>query len=87
MFKEYLNDPKVTKAAKISDGLYKTGDIGRMTEKGEFLVEGLKSNIIISGDRTVAREILEHVMKTAPGVESVIVVPVQTFSSIMRLCY
>ncbi|XP_060581018.1 3-[(3aS,4S,7aS)-7a-methyl-1,5-dioxo-octahydro-1H-inden-4-yl]propanoyl:CoA ligase-like [Ruditapes philippinarum] len=76
MFTGYFNDPEKTKAVLSEDGWYKTDDIGRMTEDGEFFVEGRKSNMIISGGFNVAPEILENVMKTFPGVDSVIIVPV-----------
>ncbi|XP_053398089.1 medium-chain acyl-CoA ligase ACSF2, mitochondrial-like [Mercenaria mercenaria] len=76
MFKEYFHDQEKTKAVMTGDGWYKTDDIGRMTEKGEFFVEGRKSNIIISGGMTISPEILEQVMKTFPEVESVVMVPV-----------
>ncbi|XP_045179876.2 3-[(3aS,4S,7aS)-7a-methyl-1,5-dioxo-octahydro-1H-inden-4-yl]propanoyl:CoA ligase-like [Mercenaria mercenaria] len=76
MFKEYFNDPEKTKAVKTPDGWYKTDDIGWMTEHGQFFVEGRKSNMIISGGFNVAPEILENVMKTFPGIDSVVIVPV-----------
>ncbi|XP_060560074.1 medium-chain acyl-CoA ligase ACSF2, mitochondrial-like [Ruditapes philippinarum] len=76
MFLGYFNDPEKTKAVLSEDGWYKTDDIGRMTEDGEFFVEGRKSNMIISGGFNVAPEILENVMKTFPGVDSIIIVPV-----------
>ncbi|XP_053383746.1 uncharacterized protein LOC128549969 [Mercenaria mercenaria] len=76
MFKEYFNDPEETKAVKTPDGWYKTDDIGRMTEHGQFFVEGRKSNMIISDGFTVAPEILENVMKSFPGIDLVVIVPV-----------
>ena len=76
MFKGYLNDPDKTKAVMTPDGWYKSDDIGRITEKGLFFVEGRKSNMIISGGSNVAPEILEQVMKTFPGVEIAVIVPI-----------
>ncbi|XP_045179882.2 3-[(3aS,4S,7aS)-7a-methyl-1,5-dioxo-octahydro-1H-inden-4-yl]propanoyl:CoA ligase-like [Mercenaria mercenaria] len=75
-FKEYFNDPEKTIAVKTPDGWYKTDDIGRMTEHGQFFVEGRKSNMIISGGFNVAPEILENVMKTFTGIDLVVIVPV-----------
>ena len=76
MFTGYFNDPEKTRNVLSEDGWYKTDDIGRMTENGQFFVEGRKSNMIISGGFNVAPEILENVMKTFPGIDSVVIVPV-----------
>lgn len=76
MFKEYYNDPEKTKAAKSDDLWFKTDDMGRLNEKRELFVEGRKSNVIISGAMKVAPEMLEQVIKTFPGVQSIVVVPV-----------
>jgi acyl-coenzyme A synthetase/AMP-(fatty) acid ligase len=76
MFKGYLNDLEKTKAVMTPDGWYKSDDIGRINENGLFFVEGRKSNMIISGGLKVAPEILEQVIKTFPGVETAVIVPV-----------
>ncbi|XP_045163725.2 uncharacterized protein LOC123528048 [Mercenaria mercenaria] len=76
MFKEYYNDSAKTRQAKSDDGWFKTDDIGRMTKNGEFFVESRKSNTIISGGMNLAPEILEQVMKSFPGVDAVVYVPV-----------
>lgn len=76
IFKGYFNDPEKTKSAFTADKWFKTDDIGRMNENGEFFVEGRKSNMIISGGYNVAPEILEQVMNHFPGVAAVIVVPI-----------
>ena len=88
MFAGYFNDPEKTKAVLTEDGWYKTDDIGRMTEDGQFFVEGRKSNMIISGGFNVAPEILENVMKTFPGIESVVIVPVpdNVFYQVLCAC-
>ncbi|XP_045179877.2 3-[(3aS,4S,7aS)-7a-methyl-1,5-dioxo-octahydro-1H-inden-4-yl]propanoyl:CoA ligase-like [Mercenaria mercenaria] len=88
MFKEYFNDPEKTKAVKTPDGWYKTDDIGRMTEHGQFFAEGRKSNMIISGGFNVAPEILENVMKTFPGIDLVVIVPVpdDVFYQVLCAC-
>ncbi|XP_045165830.2 putative acyl-CoA synthetase YngI [Mercenaria mercenaria] len=88
MFKEYFHNQQKTEAVMTGDGWYKTDDIGRMTEKGEFFVEGRKSNIIISGGKNVSPEMLEHVMKTFSEVESVVMVPVpdEVFYQVVCAC-
>lgn len=86
MFKGYLNDPEKTSNVLSPDGWYKTDDVGKMTENGEFFVEGRKSNMIISGGMVVAPEIMEQVMKTFPGIDSVVVVPVPDEKFYQVLC-
>ena len=76
LFQEYLNDAEKTAAAKTIDGWYKTEDYGRMNADGFLFVEGRISDIILCGGMNVTPAILEAVLKTYPGVESAIVVPV-----------
>ncbi|XP_045163438.2 putative acyl-CoA synthetase YngI [Mercenaria mercenaria] len=76
MFKEYYNDPDKTAAVLTDDGWYITDDIGMMTSDADLFVYGRKSNMIISGGMNVTPEILEHAIKTCPGVATVVVVPV-----------
>ena len=76
VFKEYLNDPEKTNAVKTADGWYKTDDIGRINSDGCIFVEGRISNMIISGGMNVSPAILESTLKTCPGVQSAVVVPV-----------
>ena len=47
-----------------------------MLEDGSLIVEGRKSNMIISGGMNVAPEILEKLLNSCPGVESCVIVPV-----------
>ena len=86
MFVGYFNDPEKTKAVLTEDGWYKTDDIGRMTEDGQFFVEGRKSNMIISRGLNVAPEILENIMKTFPGIDSVLIVPIPDDVDYQVLC-
>lgn len=88
IFKGYFNDPAKTKSAFTEDGWFKTDDIGRMTETGEFFVEGRISNMIISGGFNVAPEILEKAMKHIPGIATAIVVPVpdEVYHQVLCAC-
>ena len=71
-----MKTPEKTRKVISEDGWFKTEDIGRMSENGQLFVEGRKSNMVIIGELKVAPEILESVMKTFPGIDSVVIVPI-----------
>ena len=75
-FKGYFNDDEKTRAVLTEEGWYKTDDLGYMTEKGIFYVEGRKSDMILSGGFNVAPAILEAVLKQYPGVKDAVLVPI-----------
>ena len=76
MFKEYCNDPDLTRERVTADGWYKTDDIGYMTENGVFFCTGRKSEIILSGGLNVTPSILEAILTNCAGVARVACVPV-----------
>ena len=76
LFRKYYQDAEKTAAVFTDDGWYKTDDLGRLLEDGTLLVEGRKSNMIISGGMNVVPEILEAAIEKCPGVEAVVVVPI-----------
>ena len=86
LFKGYYNDKEKTEAVLTEDGWYKTDDLGRMLEDGSLMVEGRKSNMIISGGMNVAPEILETSIAKCPGVESVVLVPVPDVVMYQVIC-
>jgi long-chain acyl-CoA synthetase len=47
MFKGYWDDPEATAAAFTDDGWYKTGDLGRLDEKGRLVLHGRKKDMIV----------------------------------------
>jgi long-chain acyl-CoA synthetase len=47
VFTAYWNNPEATAAAFTEDGWYKTGDLGRLDEKGRLHLHGRKKDIIV----------------------------------------
>ncbi len=69
IMKGYFNLPQETATAMTADGFFKTGDLGRLDEKGFLYITGRKKDlIIVAGEKAVPREIEEALM-TNPAVE------------------
>ncbi len=56
------------------DGLYATGDLGRMDERGRLWVEGRVDDLIVSGGVKVRPEVVEGMLMRCPGVREVAVI-------------
>lgn len=61
-----------------ADGWFHTGDIGSIDPLGYLTVTGRKDNMFISGGENIHPEEIEAVIRRCPGVEDVLVVPVQS---------
>ncbi len=59
-------------------GWFHTGDIGRIDSSGYLTVTGRKDNMFISGGENIHPEEIEAIIRNCPGVEDVLVVPVQS---------
>jgi len=71
----YWKDPEAT-ASVLRNGLYFTGDLGRMDEEGYFYVVGRKKDIIkVKGFRVSAKEI-EEVLLEIEGIHEAAVIGV-----------
>lgn len=67
MITEYINNPEATKKTFTQDGYY-PGDLGKMTEDGNLILEGRKDDMMIfSGVNIYPRE-LEEVLESHPNV-------------------
>jgi long-chain acyl-CoA synthetase len=68
VMKGYWNSPEATAEVMLDDGWLKTGDIGRMDEKGFVFIEDRKKDMIkVSGFNVYPNE-LENVASLHPGV-------------------
>ncbi len=71
----YYKDPEKTKESYTSDGWFKTGDIGVLTEDGGLKVLDRVKDAIKSGGEWIPSSILESIISEVPGVELVAVIP------------
>ncbi|WP_419999948.1 class I adenylate-forming enzyme family protein [Streptomyces boninensis] len=70
----YYDDVAATKAALAPDGSMRTGDLGRIDERGMVFLTGRSKDIIISGGINIAPAEIEAVAAAHPAVERVVVV-------------
>ncbi len=74
VFKAYWNNPEATAAAFTADGWYKSGDLGRLDEKGRLHLQGRKKDIIVLPNGfNVYPEDLENALRVAGIRDSVVV--------------
>ncbi|XP_076456735.1 putative acyl-CoA synthetase YngI [Babylonia areolata] len=76
MMKGYLNNPKATADAFTEDGFFRTGDLGRLDERGHLIVDGRGSDAITRGTYIFYPTWIEKCLRECPGVDDVIVVGV-----------
>ena len=68
VFKGYWRMPEKTKEEFTSDGWFKTGDVGRMDERGYLTIVGRNKDLIISGGYNVYPAEIEGYINEMPGV-------------------
>jgi long-chain acyl-CoA synthetase len=73
VMKGYWRRPEAT-AAAITDGWFRTGDIGRVDEDGYFSIVDRKKDLIIRGGYNVYPREIEEVMHEHPAVAEVAVI-------------
>jgi long-chain acyl-CoA synthetase len=74
VFTGYWNDPAATVAAKTDDGWYRTGDVGRIDERGNLVLIGRTKNIIVlPNGLNVYPEDIENVLSDV-GLEQAVVI-------------
>jgi acyl-CoA synthetase (AMP-forming)/AMP-acid ligase II len=74
-FRGYLDDPVATEAT-LSDGWCRTGDVGRLDERGLLYLVDRKKDVIISGGENVYSPEVEDAICTLDGVAACAVVGV-----------
>lgn len=72
----YHEDDAATKAVLTPDGSLRTGDLGRIDERGLVFLTGRSKDVIISGGINVVPAEIEAVASQHPAVERVLVVGV-----------
>jgi 2-furoate---CoA ligase len=72
-FAGYWNRPDADEKA-LSDGWYRTGDVGHLDEDGDLWIDGRVDDMIISGGENIHPLEVEDVLAAHPGVEEVAVV-------------
>jgi len=74
VFKGYWRMPEETAEAFTTDGFFKTGDVGRMDERGYVHIVGRSKDLIISGGYNVYPAEVDGFINELPGVvESAVV--------------
>jgi len=73
MFSGYLGEPELT-AAVLSDGWFRTADLGAWRPDGTLAIRGRVDDVINTGGEKVVPGEVESVLGTAPGVADVVVV-------------
>jgi malonyl-CoA/methylmalonyl-CoA synthetase len=74
VFKGYWRMPEKTKEEFTADGWFKTGDVGRIDERGYVTIVGRSKDLIISGGYNVYPAEIEGYLNELPGVaESAVV--------------
>jgi len=74
VFKGYWRMPEKTKEEFSADGWFKTGDVGKVDERGYVSIVGRSKDLIISGGYNVYPAEIESAINDMPGVaESAVV--------------
>jgi malonyl-CoA/methylmalonyl-CoA synthetase len=73
VFAGYVNRPDATAEAMTSDGWFKTGDLGWVSDDGYYTITGRARELIISGGYNIYPREVEDVLATHPAVAEVAV--------------
>jgi len=76
VMKGYWNRPDATAAAIGADGWFRTGDVGRIDEDGDFFIVDRKKDLVIRGGFNVYPREIEEVLYEHPAVREVAVIGV-----------
>jgi acyl-CoA synthetase (AMP-forming)/AMP-acid ligase II len=71
----YYRNPGIT-AERLRDGRYHTGDLGRRTADGRYVVLGRKDDMIVTGGENVYPKEIEDVLLRHAAISAACVVPV-----------
>jgi 2,3-dihydroxybenzoate-AMP ligase len=82
----YYNAEEHNKRAFTPDGFYRSGDVMRRLENGNFVVEGRKKDLINRGGEKISAEEVENLILGHPAVQNVACVPVPDPDLGERMC-
>jgi malonyl-CoA/methylmalonyl-CoA synthetase len=68
VFKGYWRMPEKTAEEFTADGFFKTGDVGKIDERGYVTIVGRSKDLIISGGYNVYPAEIEAFINELPGV-------------------
>jgi non-ribosomal peptide synthetase component E (peptide arylation enzyme) len=71
---EYWNRPDLTANATDSDGLWRTGDLGKLDDEGYLRVTGRLKDIIIRGGHNISARQVEEALLEHPAIANVALV-------------
>jgi acyl-CoA synthetase (AMP-forming)/AMP-acid ligase II len=71
----YWRDPEQTRAALTADGFVRTGDLGRVDDRGRLRLVGRSKEMYVRGGYNVYPVEVEHVLSSHPDVAAVAIVP------------
>ena len=81
----YFKDEEATKDAITEDGYFRTGDYGKLGQRGEIYITGRKKNLIIlSNGKNVYPEEIESEFISVPGVIDIVVYEGQSKRGLMH---
>jgi O-succinylbenzoic acid--CoA ligase len=75
LFEGYLSDGRLERELD-ADGLFRTGDLGRLDDAGRLLVDGRADTRFVSGGENVHPEEIETALASLPGVVRAVVIPI-----------
>jgi malonyl-CoA/methylmalonyl-CoA synthetase len=68
VFEGYWRAPELTREAFTADGWFRTGDLGKLDERGHVVIVGRSKDLIISGGYNVYPAEVEGYLNELPGV-------------------
>ena len=86
---KYLNNEAMSKALRCEGAWLRTGDIGKITDKGHLVIKGREKDIISRGTRKIIPRFIEDIVKDRQGIKIAIVVgvPDQRLGEEVCLCF
>ncbi len=82
----YYKDPETTSQMWTSDGWYRTGDLGKLDEKGNLIIVGRAKDMIIRGGQNIFPIEIVNLLLTHPKIADVAVVGIPDSMMGERCC-